>query len=248
MKVTFVATTAARLPSIPIIDGQIIAIVDQLGYYYDLNDTRYNIAVEHLVKYIPEVTSGVKLGVLDVDGVESAIYAPVPPDALSELENDAGFITNTVENLSNYYLKSETYSQDEVDALIGAVSTITFEVVDVLPTDDIKTNVIYLVPKPEASAQDVKDEYINIDGTSAGWELIGSTAVDLSDYAKLSDIPTTTSELDNDSGFLTRADLGEAASKDVATSITPGGTDLVTANAVYDYVDAVVVQALNRSY
>jgi hypothetical protein len=32
--------------------------------------------------------------------------------------------------------------------------------------------------------QNVKDEYINLDGTTAGWELIGSTAIDLSNYVQ----------------------------------------------------------------
>ena len=100
----------------------------------------------------------------------------------SDLTNDAGFITNTVNNLANYYLKSETYTQAEVNALIGAITTIHFEVVQTLPTSDIQTNVIYLVPKSTAGTNDVYDEYINMDGTSAGWELIGSTQVDLSNY------------------------------------------------------------------
>ena len=100
----------------------------------------------------------------------------------SDLNNDAGFITNTVNNLANYYLKSETYTQAEVNALIGAITTIHFEVVQTLPTSDIQTNVIYLVPKSTAGTNDVYDEYINTTGTSAGWELIGSTQVDLSNY------------------------------------------------------------------
>lgn len=100
----------------------------------------------------------------------------------SDLTNDAGFITNTVNNLANYYLKSETYTQAEVNTLIGAITTIHFEVVQTLPTSDIQTNVIYLVPKSTAGTNDVYDEYINTTGTSAGWELIGSTQVDLSNY------------------------------------------------------------------
>lgn len=229
MRVEFVATTLARLPDIPIIDGQIIAIVDQLGYFYDFNNTRYNISVEHLVQFTPELTSGTKIGTLNIDGTESEMFAPTPPSAVSELQNDAGFITSTVQNLSNYYLKSETYTQSEVNALIGAISTISFVLVDTLPTTDIQTNVIYLVPNSSASAQNIKDEYVNIDGTSAGWELIGSSEVDLSAYAKT-------------------ADLGSAAFKNSTTAITEGGLDLVTAGAVYNYIDEVVTQALNASY
>lgn len=248
MRVTFIATTFARLPDIPIIDGQIIAIVDQLGYYYDLNNTRYNLSVEHLIRYLPELTEGTKIGTLEIDGDNIDVFAPTPPSAVSELTNDVGFITSTVENLSNYYLKSETYTQNEIDALIGAISTITFEVVSELPTTNIKTNVIYLVPKAESASQDTKDEYINIDGTSAGWELIGSTDVDLSDYAKLEDLPTKTSELVNDSGFVVNSSLGSAAYVNATTTIIAGGTDIPTTGAVYAYIDQTVTQALNASY
>lgn len=104
------------------------------------------------------------------------------PTKLSDFSNDSGFITNTVNNLTNYYKKSETYTQSEVDALISAIVTIDIEVVQTLPTTEISTTTIYLLPKQTAETDDVYDEYINTTGTSAGWEHIGSTQVDLSNY------------------------------------------------------------------
>ena len=104
------------------------------------------------------------------------------PTKTSDLNNDSGFITNTVNNLTNYYLKSETYTKSEVNTLIGQISTISILVVQSLPTTDIQTNIIYLVPKSTAGTSNAYDEYINTDGTSAGWELIGDTEVDLSNY------------------------------------------------------------------
>lgn len=112
------------------------------------------------------------------------------PTKLSDFNNDSGFITNTVNNLTNYYKKSETYTQVEVDALISAVVTIDIEVVQTLPTTDISTTTIYLLPKQTAETDDVYDEYINTTGTSAGWELIGSTQVDLSNYYTKSETNT----------------------------------------------------------
>ena len=55
-------------------------------------------------------------------------------------------ITRTVNNLTNYYLKTETYNKTEVDDLISAVATLTLEIVAELPTTDISTSTIYLVP------------------------------------------------------------------------------------------------------
>lgn len=104
------------------------------------------------------------------------------PTKTSDLTNDSGFITNTVNDLLNYYTKSQTYTQTEVDALIAAVKNGRFISVATLPTTDIDTKAIYLVPSADPEAGNVKDEYINLDGTSSGWELIGSTAIDLSGY------------------------------------------------------------------
>ena len=43
------------------------------------------------------------------------------PTKTSDLTNDSGFITNSVNNLTNYYTKSETYSQGEVNSLLSAI-------------------------------------------------------------------------------------------------------------------------------
>lgn len=109
---------------------------------------------------------------------EDLLNKPTIPTKTSDVENDSGFITNTVDNLTNYYLKSETYTQSEVNNLIGQIKTISIEVVNTLPTTG-EDNKIYLVPK-EGSTGDIYNEYIWVNNT---WELIGSTQVDLTGYA-----------------------------------------------------------------
>ena len=113
-----------------------------------------------------------------VDGVAQVTV----PTKTSDLNNDSGFITSTVNNLTNYYLKSDTYTKAEVQALIASLTIIDFEVVATLPTSDISTSTIYLVPKSPAQTDNIYDEYINTDGTTAGWEKIGDTEIDLSNY------------------------------------------------------------------
>lgn len=44
MDVTFITTTAAKLNSIPIVDGQVIAISDESSYYYDMNNKRNRVS------------------------------------------------------------------------------------------------------------------------------------------------------------------------------------------------------------
>lgn len=123
---------------------------------------------------------------------------PTIPTKTSELTNDSGFITNTVNDLVNYYLKSETYTKTEVNNLIGAISTMSLQVVQALPTEDIQTNVIYLVPRADSETGNIYDEYIYV---SDAWEKIGSTDVDLTGYATETWVNTQIS------GFLTQSQI-----------------------------------------
>ena len=88
------------------------------------------------------------------------------------------YITNAVDNLINYYKKSETYTQSEVNALVGSLTRIDIKVVSSI--DDVtEPNVIYLVPASSGESGDYYNEYILVNGSP---ELIGNTRVDLSDY------------------------------------------------------------------
>lgn len=54
-----------------------------------------------------------------------------------------------------------------------------FQIVDSLPTENISTSTIYLVPSTKPEAENIYDEYIYVNNK---WEHIGSTSIDLSDY------------------------------------------------------------------
>lgn len=51
------------------------------------------------------------------------------PTKLSDLTNDSGYVTNAVDNLANYYKKSETYTKEEVSGLIsgGGIAALVFD-------------------------------------------------------------------------------------------------------------------------
>ena len=91
-------------------------------------------------------------------------------------------------NLVNYYLKSDTYSAAQVDALIAAVKQFQYTAVSTLPTASADTmGIIYLVPGSSPKQQNVKDEYITLSMNEGGettyyWEMIGQTTIDLSNY------------------------------------------------------------------
>ena len=58
-----------------------------------------------------------------VDSAISGIDIPTVPTNVSEFTNDAGYITSSVNNLTNYYLKTETYTQLQVDDKIDDINT-----------------------------------------------------------------------------------------------------------------------------
>lgn len=115
------------------------------------------------------------------------------PENVSELTNDAWYITNAVSDLVNYYDKWE------VDDLLAWIVWLEIRKVDQLP-DEWENWVIYLVPS--TSAQDTYDEYIWVAVDSA-FEKIWNFQADFSNYydkdevdnlldqkADASDIPT----------------------------------------------------------
>lgn len=104
------------------------------------------------------------------------------PENLSDFNNDLGFIDKLVDNLVNYYNKTETYSAEEIDAKIGAIATLSMIIVDELPEEG-SSKIIYLVKKPTGSG------YVEWIYTLGEWADIGDTDVDLSEYVKKSDLP-----------------------------------------------------------
>lgn len=68
---------------------------------------------------------------------------------------------------------------NELKQLISLIPQFSIEVVQTLPTEDISETTIYLVPSSDPEQGNYYDEYIYVNNT---WELVGTTAVDLSDY------------------------------------------------------------------
>ena len=117
------------------------------------------------------------------DGVKSVINNKAEkteiPTKLSDLSNDVGFINNTVNNLVNYYTKSDTYSRSEVLELVGQIPRFSVQVVSTLPIENISETTIYLVAVHDVDENNYYEEYLYINN---GWEMIGTTKIDLSEY------------------------------------------------------------------
>lgn len=141
------------------------------------------------------------------------------PTKVSDLTNDSGFKTETEiknlitqnapkQDLTPYAKKTELpknlseltndkgyKTEAEIKALIESSNKLKKSVVDKLPTTG-KEDLIYLVKDAKGKTGNIYLEYLWINNA---FELIGSTSVDLSGYAKKTDIKTKLSDLTADS-------------------------------------------------
>ena len=165
-----------------------------------------------------------------VAGAIANVTASIPTKT-SDLTNDGiggnpadPFITKTVDNLTNYYDKSD------IDSMISV--RLKIQVVDELPTQDIDPSTIYLVPSygGSSSSDNTYEEYVYIIDEESSqveghWEMIGTSDVDLTDYMQksnnLSDVDDRQTALNN----LTNASVshaGEYLKVDNAGNVTFG--------------------------
>lgn len=134
------------------------------------------------------------------------------PTKTSDITNDSGYITKAVNDLTNYYKKSETYTQTEIDNKLSTIPKFAISVVQSLPTQNISTTTVYLV-QTGTETNNLYTEYIYVNNK---WEILGTQKLDLSPYVKSTDLatvattgsyadlidePTKLSEFTNDKNF-----------------------------------------------
>ena len=106
------------------------------------------------------------------------------PTKVSELQNDSNYQTDTdvTNTLTTYATK--TYVGEQ----ISSVDHLKREIVTEIPSPETADkNTIYMLKIESATGEDKYKEYLLIDGTL---QCIGDTSVDLTDYAKKTEIPT----------------------------------------------------------
>lgn len=106
---------------------------------------------------------------------------------------------------SNVYSKSETYTQSEITTLISnAVSDLQlFEVVNSLPTNNIKTNRLYLIVNNESITNNLYDIYLRVNNS---WEQLDSLEFDISNFYNKTEMDTLLSgKVDTSDSRLTNA-------------------------------------------
>ncbi len=155
---------------------------------FEINGATYELEDSNAVRREPGKDLITDEERVKLSGIEDGAEANVQPDwDESDTDSDAfirnkpdlsGFITKTVNDLANYYLKSETYTKEEVVGLIAAIRQFHYEVYATLPQTG-EGNVLYLIG-PTGSGSDRYEEYVYANGE---WVKIGDTSIDLSGYA-----------------------------------------------------------------
>ena len=129
-----------------------------------------------------------KANLSDLDGYTTPeAVATAITSALANYATNAGVTAAVATALADYMTASEV--NDAITSAVVAASGIRFETVDAL-SETGEVNVIYLVPNGKTGSN-VKDEYMWIDGK---WEILGSTAVNLSGYWSREELTVMTAE------------------------------------------------------
>lgn len=154
-------------------------------------------------------------------------------------------VTKAVNDLANYYTKSEVYTKSDVytKTEVNNIAQARFQVVAELPSSDIQTNVIYLVPKSTAQTDNDYDEYIyalkSTNPETYGWEKIGDTEIDLSGYVTTSALNTALAD------YTTTTDLttllaGKQNTLTFDSTPTAQSTNPVTSGGIYNFISDLV--------
>lgn len=154
-----------------------LAEVARSGSYNDLSDKPQIPSINGLAKKT------------DVDHVENVLRGELNGETSRAMEVEEALKTAVGGKADVTALASERQraeaAENDLRARIAALKSFDVRVVNALPVTGLP-NTVYLVPSAKSADLNVKDEYLWLDGA---WEQIGSTAVDLTDYARKSEVP-----------------------------------------------------------
>lgn len=163
------------------VDGININLTKQIDdLEQDVND-KYN----ELIRDIDDLTDVFEESVVSLQGEDNALQ--------TQINSHSQSLTQISQELNNKISKVET------EHLISQIQQFKHEIVNQLPVEG-SSSVMYLVPKQ--NTPNVYEEWIWLEDEGR-YEDIGSTAIDLTEYAKLTDLPTKLSQFQNDINYLT---------------------------------------------
>lgn len=140
-------------------------------------------------------------------------------------------------DLSTYAIKTEV--TQEIAEAVSGINGFEAQIVEALPNTGDK-GVLYLVANQGTEGNEY-NEFVWI-STANKYEKLGSRELDLSQYAKKTDLPTKVSQLTNDSGYQTSQNV----STTISTSLT-NYTSEVVSGLMEGKVDKVVGMGLSKN-
>ncbi len=171
------------------------------------------------------------------------------PTKTSELQNDSNFVSDEsyVHTDNNFTNEEKTKLENDVATkayVEQEIATFDFiKIVEALPEQGLP-NRTYFVLKTDQQTNDLYDEYMWVNNK---WEFVGTRQieVDLTNYAQKSELPTKTSELQNDSGYITADDappevyIGSGEPQGNEVIWIDNSTTAENINATKAYVDSL---------
>lgn len=147
---------------------------------------KYNITnadYAHIVGWGASDTNRKNIHVIDTNGT-AWFQGDVYTGSTSGTNKDSG--SKKLESTGNKVTAVTATATDDqypsakaVYTLINAITSSSFQVVTELPTSNISTSTIYLKLNKKAATDNIYDEYIYV---NKKWEILGSTAIDLTNY------------------------------------------------------------------
>ena len=159
---------------------------------YTVKDAHYvhtdNNYTTDQVNKLSGIESGAEVNVIEKISLNGAVQTvknkavaltvniPTVPTKVSAFSNDANYVSKTEMNTA-------------INTAVANSGHLKRLKVDALPTTNIDTNTIYMVPRTKADGDNKLDEYMYINNA---WEKVGASDVDLSGYAKSADFTEIT--------------------------------------------------------
>lgn len=186
----------------------------------------YDAAYEHSqAEHAPSnaqanVLESVKLNGVPLQITDKAVNVTVPTK-VSDLTNDSKFQTDTQVSESISTALQEYSTTEQMNSAISSAVANAGHLKRVIIDDGhslpevgaADVNTIYMMKKTSAQSQNTFTEYMVVNNA---WEIIGDTAVDLTDYAKTTEVQSMINNALND--YVTTVSLNSALSNYVKTS------------------------------
>ena len=146
--------------------------------------------------------------------------------------NAAASAAAVKKDLANYYKKTETYSQAEINNKISAIPKFDIKVCEALPDSNISKTTVYLLKSSKEETNNLYDEYIYV---NSKWEKLGTQTV--GDIAGLSQRMTAAeANIEQNTSSISTINANVAKKQNTLTAganITISGTTISAKDTTY---------------